>query len=265
MTVSGIRLRLIPPGKFQMGSTPDELAILKQLLTAENASEFDRFVSQTSGPRHAVEITRPFYMSQYEVTAAQFQEYTRTPRLDWLPPDGNPAEQPICGVSWEEAKAFCRWLNDNAPPGSEGTFDLPTEAQWEYACRAGTQSLWSFGDDPVALSEYAIVDQKGSRYPAPIGLRRANPFGLWDMHGNVSEWCQDWHIQDFYGRSPLQDPVYDAQPNQSSSGRVVRGGSWNAATWMSRSAMRSYDSPTSPVFAHGFRVVKSIPAARASQ
>ncbi len=134
-------------------------------------------------------------------------------------------------------------------------YDLPTEAQWEYACRAGSQSLWSSGDDVATLSEQAIVGQKGTPHPASIGLRRANAFGQFDMHGNVDEWCLDWHSGDFYSRSPLSDPVFSEQPMDANSGRVARGGAWNADSRWARSATRAYDFPTSPTFAKGFRVV----------
>ncbi|MDB5347353.1 MAG: prkC 13 [Schlesneria sp.] len=271
-------LRLIPPGKFQMGSTADELAQLKRELEERGASDFDKFVAISSSPRHTVELSQPFYMSAYEVTVAQFQAFVQetnhratadqagNPRFTWktFVPDVDLTRQPVAGVSWEDADAFCRWLSKKAPAGEEPQqYDLPTEAQWEYACRAGTETLWSCAAMP--LSEHAIVEQQGQPFPTQVGLRRPNAFGLFDMHGNVDEWCRDWHNHNFYARSPLIDPVYLEAPVDAGSGRVARGGAWNALAWWSRSATRTYDFPVSPTFAKGFRVVCRIQPRPASQ
>jgi serine/threonine protein kinase/formylglycine-generating enzyme required for sulfatase activity len=266
----GMKLQLIPPGKFQMGSTPEELDQLQQELEKIGASDYDKFIAQSAGPRHVVELSQPFYMGQFEVTIAEFRQFVEetsyqpsaeragNAKFTWknFVPDADATKQPVCGVSWEDAKAYCQWLSRKDSNDSVGyDYDLPTEAQWEYACRAGSESRWSFGDDAAALLEYAIVGQRGTPYPASIGLRRANPFGLFDMHGNVDEWCLDWHQKDFYGRSPLIDPVCSALPVDAGSGRVARGGAWNADSWWAGSATRAYDFPTSPVFTKGFRVV----------
>lgn len=269
---AGITMRLIPPGRFFMGSTSEELAALKQELEQLGVGDFDKFVAQSSGPKHFVELTKPFYMGVHEVTLSQFRDfveassYTSTlerasnARFTWntFASDANP-RQPVCGVSWEDAKAYCQWLTAKESAGPElVVYDLPTEAQWEYACRAGTQSAWSFGNDVQAITEFAIVGQKGMPSPAPVGLRRANPFGLFDMHGNVDEWCLDWHNHNFYARSPVTDPLYVEAPTQGGSGRVARGGAWNADPWWSRSTTRTYDFPETPTFAKGFRVVRRI-------
>lgn len=269
----GMKLRLIPPGRFQMGSTPEEMAGIRRELDEIGASEFDKFVAMSSGPRHLVELTRPFYMGQYEVTVAQFQtfvdksgyqtsgEKVDNARFNWKKfiPDGDLDKTPVCGVSWDDASAFCKWLSDSESTSTaKVVYELPTEAQWEFACRAGSQTLWSFGDEPGSLSEHAIIGQQGTPKPASIGLRRANAFGLYDMHGNVDEWCLDWHNNQFYARSPLADPVFDIKPNDAASGRVARGGAWNSAPWWSRSTTRAYDFPTSPTFPKGFRVVKKL-------
>lgn len=268
----GMKLRLIPPGKFQMGSTPEELAQLARELQERGASDFDKFVAQSSGPKHTVEISQPFYMGMYEVTIAQFQQFAD--ETDYVPsaeragnarftwksfiPDTDRNRQPVCGVSWVDADAFCQWLSRKESTESEQqAYALPSEAQWEYACRAGSETLWSCGD-AAQLVEHAIVEQAGQPYPAGVGLRRANPFGLLDMHGNVDEWCIDWHNNSYYARSPLIDPVYVDPPKEGGSGRVARGGAWNAATWWSRSSTRAYDFPVTPTFPKGFRITCKV-------
>jgi len=273
-TPLGLTLRLIPPGRFQMGSTPEELSALKAHVKGLGGSDYDLFIAGCSGPRHVVELSRPFYMSACEVTVGAYRRFLEETghqptaersgknRFTWtkfIPPGG--AELiPVCGVSWEDAHAFCEWLTRTEFPDAEGPrYELPTEAQWEFACRAGTETLWSCGNEAAQLSEVAIFGLKGTPFPAPVGLRRANAFGLYDMHGNVDEWCLDWHIRDYYGRSPLVDPAHVQTPTDAGSGRVARGGAWNADSWWLRSATRAYDFPENPTFPKGFRVVRTIP------
>ena len=264
--------RLIPPGQFQMGSMPAELNTLKIELEERGASAFDQFVAMSSLPLHTVELSQPFYMSAYEVTVAQFQQFVQetgyvttgeqatNARFTWksFVPEVDLTKQPVVGVSWEDADEFCKWLSRKSSPDETAQqYDLPTEAQWEYACRAGTDSLWSCADN--LLHEYAIIEQQGQPYPAQIGLRRPNPFGLFDMHGNVDEWCLDWHNVQYYARSPLVDPAFVERPNDRGSGRVARGGAWNASAWWSRSSTRTYDAPLNPIFAKGFRIIRKLP------
>jgi len=258
-----MKFRLIPPGEFAMGSTPEEIKDLLLLLEETGASEYDKFSARSSAPRHQVRLTDPFYMGQFEVTVAQFQKFAESPQgktekpagshFNWqqFVAEGQSEKQPVLGVSWDEAQAFCQWLSEL----EHKRYGLPTEAQWEFACRAGTQTLWSFGDDQNQLESHAIVEQRGTPRPTSIGLKAANPFGLHDMHGNVDEWCLDWHERGFYGSSPLLDPACLNHPNDPASGRVSRGGSWNARAWFSRSASRTYDFPSTPVHPKGFRVV----------
>lgn len=266
---NGMTFELIPPGEFQMGSSPEEISLLSQELENAGASEFDKFSAKSSLHRHRVQLSQPFLMSRHEVTVAQFRKFAESPenagkvpspsRYSWkvFVADGPEDQQPVIGVSWDEANAFCKWMSQN----SEWRIDLPTEAQWEYACRAGSSSLWTFGDDPALLESHAIVEQKGTPKPAFIGLKSPNAFGLYDMHGNANEWCLDWHMKDFYRRSPLRDPVATDNPTDPGSGRVSRGGSWNADAWWSRSASRAYDFQSDPVHPKGFRVVIQNPHA----
>jgi formylglycine-generating enzyme required for sulfatase activity len=168
-------------------------------------------------------------------------------------------------VTWNDAKAFCEWLSrkDNR------TYRLPTEAEWEYACRGGTTTRYWNGDDQEGLAKIAnvgdgtlkqrysdwdyetITARDGHVFTAPVGSFPANAFGLHDMHGNVWEWCADWFDSDYYENSPAADP----QGPGSGSSRVLRGGSWDFEPSYVRCARRSNSTPDSRFFNDGFRVV----------
>ena len=159
-------------------------------------------------------------------------------------------------VSWDDAVAFCKKLS-----AREGVkYRLPSEAQWEYACRGGTQTAFGFGDDDSELGDYAWFEDNayavGEKYAHEVGQKRANGFGLHDMHGNVHEWCSDWYAKDYYNESPKRDPM---GPDEGTF-RVFRGGSWGPSfpgvdSW--RSAARRADSPFSKSGGMGFRVLRS--------
>ena len=197
----GMRLVHIPKGEFMMGSP---------------SSKEERFGNE--GPQHRVRISRDFYMSQTEVTQGQYKSVMNT--QPWSgesyvqESDSNPAVY----VSWNDAVEFCRKLSQQ-----EGkTYRLPTEAEWEYACRAGTTTCFSFGDSDSSLGDYAWfcgnawdVDQK---YAHRVGQKKPNRWNLYDMHGNVFEWCNDWYDRNYYSNSP----VFDPQGPASGSSRVVR-------------------------------------------
>ena len=156
----------------------------------------------------------------------------------------------VTHVSWDDAVSFCEKLS-----ASEGIrYRLPTEAEWEWSCRAGTTTAYSFGDDEGQLGQYAWfkgnAGDKNEKYAHAVGQKRANPFGLYDMHGNVFEWCQDWYGDDFYEESAMSDP---AGPSSGSS-RVVRGGSWNGEPDYCRSGYRLYCVPGYRIRSFGFRV-----------
>jgi formylglycine-generating enzyme required for sulfatase activity len=245
-----------------MGSTPVEVQELLRDLEQLKPTAFDKFVATSSAPQHRVRLSQPYYIGEYEVTVAQFQQFSEATKQateksskatyfwrDYVTED--PVDQqPVVGVSWDDAQAFCRWLSER----EKLKYDLPTEAQWEFACRAGTQTLWSGGNGEATLENQAVYGFKTAT-PSRIGQKAANSFGLYDMHGNVPEWCVDWHVSSFYTPLLAIDPVCLNAPNDPGSGRVARGGSWNSDAWWSRSAVRDYDSPSLPVRAKGFRVV----------
>ena len=240
-----------------MGSTQEEVNALLLELEQRGEGDFEKFVAGSSGPKHTVQLSQPFYMAQHEVTLSQFRRFVEAtdyhttledapaPGYTWKSWDveGPPENQPVWGVSWEDARAFCRWLSDQ----HNRLYSLPTEAQWEYACRAGSQTLWTFGDDPVLLESYAVYGDRQATAPSPVGSKQPNAFGLYDMHGNVNEWCLDWHSRDFYSKPAAGfDPICANKMEDPASGRVVRGGSWNLAAWWSRSSVRAYDFPATP-------------------
>jgi formylglycine-generating enzyme required for sulfatase activity len=231
----GMRFRLIPAGLFSMGT---------------NGWGWAEYLKDER-PRHKVTIPDPFYLGVHEVTQAQWQQVmTTTPWKDMLHVIEGPDIAASC-ISWDDATAFC-----NSLTAFEGRrYRLPTEAEWEWACRAGTDTAYSFGDGREKLSEYSWNAQNteghGKSHAQRVGRKIANAFGLHDAHGNVAEWCSDWYDASWYRVSPGHNPT--GPP--TGAFRVQRGGSWNAVPIGLRSSHRdsrpqSHGAPTS-----GFRVV----------
>ena len=232
----GMKLVLIPEGEFMMGSP---------------ASEEGR--KDHEGPQHRVRITKPFYMGQTEVTQGQWETVMETkPWVAWLGANAKEtSDYPATHVAWEDAKQFCERLSRKE---SGVTYRLPTEAEWEYACRAGTTSRYYFGDSETLLTQYEwwiMAKHGGSR--TLVGGKKPNPFGLFDMCGNVFEWCSDWYGVDYYGQSSLDDP----QGPAAGSLRVFRGGCWLSGTWACRSAYRYGSTLENRHGNLGFRVARS--------
>ncbi|MCY2989228.1 MAG: formylglycine-generating enzyme family protein, partial [Planctomycetota bacterium] len=207
----GMKFVLLPPGEFLMGS-PDS----------------DGDAGYDEKPQHRVRITKPFYLGVYEVTQAQYQKVVGS----------NPSVVkgeflPVETVSWDDAAAFCKRLSEVPAERAAGrAYRLPTEAEWEYACRAGSTSKFSFGDSETELGKHAWYDKNSGSKTHPVGEKQANVWGLYDMHGNVREWCQDWYGP--YEAKPASDP---SGPS-SASFRVVRGGGWSDGGGSCRSASR---------------------------
>ncbi len=239
----GMKLVLIPPGEYLCGS-PDS----------------DKDAYDNEKPQHRVRITKEFYLGMHEVTQGEWKAVMFT--APWL---GEPyvktgKDYPATYVSWDDAQEFCRKLSDK----DGRTYRLPTEAEWEYAARGGTTTRFSFGDDEVKLSEYAWYGKNAydvdERYAHQVGLKKANPFGLYDMHGNVYEWCSDWYDEKEYAKHAGRT-VQDPQGPQSGSSRVFRGGSWSDGPLSVRSAYRFRGAPVYRFSYLGFRVA-SVPSVK---
>ncbi|WP_029247341.1 formylglycine-generating enzyme family protein [Schlesneria paludicola] len=290
----GISLIEIPAGEFLMGAEEERIVTLRKFPNSQPK------LLDGELPRHKVRITKAFDMGQYEVTLAQFMTFRDATKYEieaerdgqpsfGIDPEGellksqefrpwnpigwkNDTDHPVIYVSWNDAVAFCEWLSQQ-----EGrSYRLPTEAEWEYACRAGSETRFSFGDEPVDLIRFANsndatrraklfprLDQrkfgghflsKSDNYvwTSPVGKFAPNSFGLYDMHGNVWEWCSDFFDKDYYKDSPIDDPK---GPGNGES-RVLRGGSYENQLMSLRSAIRAGAPASSRGSNTGFRVVR---------
>jgi formylglycine-generating enzyme required for sulfatase activity len=290
----------IPAGSFVMGSaeSPDTLARAYPLL------ERQRFVLLADeAPAHRVHLRRAFYLGQHEVTVGQFRRFVeasghrpeseadgtggygynpaydpattergdafegRDPRYSWRNPGfAQGDDHPVVNVTWNDAQALAAWLSR-----TEGhRYRLPTEAEWEYACRAGTRTRYPHGDDPTGLVRtantfdqdaapywerwrpYALPGSDGHAFTAPVGSHAPNAFGLHDMLGNAWEWTADWYGETYYARAPRNDPPGPA----TGSVRVRRGGSWHTWSLYARCGYRNWNSPETRYTLVGIRLVR---------
>lgn len=203
-------------------------------------------------PIHVVRITQSFLLGKYPVTNAQYAEFmdqteTRIGKPEyWDDRRFNQPDQPVVGVSWDEACAFCEWIGGR----------LPSEAEWEYACRAGSTTEYSFGNDADELGDHAWFSQNSNDQSQPVGAKKPNPWGLHDMHGNVWEWCADWW-EDSYERRAKSTVVIDPTGPLEGPVRVGRGGSWHVPPGCCRSAYRNGYTPSFRSSSLGFRVALS--------
>ena len=251
----GMRFVLVPAGEFLMGSDESPQALAAAFPDLERR-RFDALADEA--PVHRVRITRPFYLGRHEVTVGQFRRFLelsgyvpesvadgtggygydaaydpaktvrgdafdgRDPKYSWRNPGFEQGDDhPVVNVTWHDAVAMARWLGE-----TEGaTYRLPTEAEWEYACRSGTRSRYHDGDDPRTLlrvanlfdadarrlwpkwAAHALDGNDGFAFTAPVGSFAPNAFGLYDMHGNAWEWTADWHDDGYYARSAAADPA----------------------------------------------------------
>ncbi|MBI5760740.1 MAG: SUMF1/EgtB/PvdO family nonheme iron enzyme [Planctomycetales bacterium] len=225
----GMRFALIPAGEFQMGSPGSDPKTMSD-----------------ETPRHRVKISRSFYLGRYEVTQEQYDAITKDRSVSTnLQPN-----HPVVNISWDEGAMFCRQLSDL----EKKDYRLQTEAEWEYACRAGSNSPWYFGDEPNQIAEYAWYRNNSNRGPHAVGLLKPNAFALYDMYGNVSEWCHDWYDGTHYQQSSPIDPSGPASPSPGRS-KIRRGGSWDDLAFDCRNAFRQASSLDSQSPRTGIRVL----------
>jgi formylglycine-generating enzyme required for sulfatase activity len=239
---------LIPAGSFEMGS---------------------RHGRDDEKPIHTVWVDS-FLMDKYEVTQAEYE------KLGQIEAFANPShfrglDLPAEQVTWRQAALFCNarsqleglqpCYNDNAECDFNANgYRLPTEAEWEYACRAGTDTDYSFGSDARRLGDFGWFADNSGKKTHPVGQKRPNPWGLYDMHGNVAEWCQDIFAKDYYRTSPEKNPRGPTEGKMY----VLRGGSWKVSADMLRSSYRLSENPgfSDACLARdaiGFRCVRKVP------
>jgi formylglycine-generating enzyme required for sulfatase activity len=281
----------IPPGEFLMGAVETADALVRAFPEVNKPPSY--FVDEY--PQHRVRITKPFLLGKYEVTVGQFRRFTdetgyrteaesdgtggwgynasiercegRKTEYTWRTP-GYPVSdtQPVVDVTYNDALAFCRWLSQR----EKARYRLPTEAEWEYANRAGTTTRYSNGNDPKRLPQFArsidvthheefghvqeltIHADDPTAFPSPVGHYAPNGFGLYDLHGNVWEWVADWYSDTYYATSPVDDPAGPA----SGELRVRRGGGWNSFPVWLRSSFRNWNTESSRCVNLGFRVAR---------
>lgn len=229
----GISFVKIEPGCFQMG--------LDRTIKEVQAS------SKSEMPSHKVCIDKPFYLGETEITQKQWQEV-----MDKNPSKFKSQYRPVEKVSWDDVQEFIKRLN--AKEGGN-LYRLPSEAEWEYAARAGSSTLYSFGDSAGSLEDYAWFGNKGYGGDThEVAQKKANDWGLYDMHGNVWEWVQDWYDPGYYSTSPANNPT---GPNTGQY-RVYRGGSWVGSAINTRSSVRFSGLPVTRSNDIGFRLLKQI-------
>lgn len=299
----GVRMVRIPAGEFIMGSDEPIESLQKAYPLAERYRLENLF---DEAPRHKVRITKPFYMGATEVTVGQFRQFVeqsgyvpesiadgtggygynpqydaskskrgdafegRDPRYSWQNPGFVQDDRhPVVNVTWGDAQELAKWLSK-----VEGrTYRIPTEAEWEYAARAGTNTRYHCGDDPVCLLQVANTFDESSKpqwpqfaanalkgndgyaFTAPVASFAPNAFGLYDMHGNAWEWTQDLYGEDYYAKSPVDDPK-----GPDDGGEYVRrGGSWHTWSLYARSSYRNWNSPQTRYTLVGIRLVMDAP------
>ncbi|MEO2035306.1 MAG: formylglycine-generating enzyme family protein, partial [Planctomycetaceae bacterium] len=256
---SGNRTSTTPVASYK---TPDAATVKKQMTPAQLALgdpvvnsigmllvpiPAGTFTMGEGNTAHKVTLTQAFQLGVFEVTQQQYEKVMGSNPSTFKGPQ-NPAGR----VSWNDAVEFCRKLSSLPEEKAAGyVYRLPTEAEWEYSCRAGTTTKYSFGDSESEMGDYAWYKKNSGSTTRAVGGKKPNGWGLYDMHGNVREWCQDWHGD--YPSGSVTDPTGAA----SGSSRVGRGGGWHDRSGLCRSAYRSRNTPDRRFNILGFRVLRS--------
>jgi formylglycine-generating enzyme required for sulfatase activity len=302
----GMHLLRIPAGEFVMGSEEPIASLHKAYPQTEN---YRLENLSDEAPAHKVRITKPFYMGATEVTVGQFRQFVarsgyvpesiadgtggygynahydasksqrgdafegRDVRYSWQDPGFAQTDaHPVVNVTWNDAQALAAWLSQQ-----EGrSYHIPTEAQWEYAARAGTTTRYHCGDDPNCLLQVAntfdeaaqpfwpqfatnaLPGNDGYAFTAPVASFAPNAFGLYDMHGNAWEWTQDLYGEDYYAKSPVDDP----KGPDDGQVYVRRGGSWHTWSLYARSSYRNWNSPQTRYTLVGIRLIADVSPAK---
>jgi len=233
----GMKLVLIPKGSFKMG--------LSEYMEVLARGEL----------QHEVTISKDYYLGVTEVTQGQYEKVIGTNPSYFqkqVTSEEDRSLYPVEQVSWADAVEFCKTLSELPEEKKAGrVYRLPTEAEWEYACRAGSKSAYSFGESSKSLGDYAWFYENSNGQTHPVGEKKANAWGLYDMQGNVWEWCSDWYGQ--YPKGAVSDPV---GPREGSF-RVIRGGSYFSEAANCRSANHNRHDPSDRFHYYGFRVALS--------
>jgi len=227
----------VPAGEFMMGNP-----FAAERCVRELGGTVARYNKQK--PEHRVRLTRPFWLGKGEVTQQQWQAVMGT-----NPSAVKAPRHPVDGVSWLDCQAFVKRLNERVPGGG---FRLPTEAEWEAACRAGSSGFYCFGNDPRELPAYGWHKANAERKPHPVMTRKPNAWGLHDLHGNVAEWCADC-----YGRYPA-DMQTDPRGPGTGTQRVLRNGDWPGDASLCISAHRHGLAADARGPSRGFRIARSV-------
>ena len=255
----GMTFKGIPAGSFYMGSCKLSQVEIEKESKCESGQKNDNDASDLEVPQHKVHITKSFQLSEYEVTLAQYSKFIASEgRTDLLSKDfknynrhGDTAA--VNYVSWIDARDFINWLNKKEKTKA---YRLPTEAEWEYAARANTKTFFSWGDDETEAREYAWFDRNAydvrRQYAHKVGMKKPNPWGLYDMHGNVWEWVEDGYDEDYYAESEVDDP----KGADSVRYRMYRGGGWFSNVKSLRTAYRVNNLPNFRYYSLGFRLVR---------
>ena len=208
-------------------------------------------------PQHEVVISKGFYMGKYSVTKGQWESVMGIRSGEDVSKRSSSETCPAVFISWNDVQEFLSRINQI---DEQINYRLPSEAEWEYACRAGTDTMWSFGEDRHILGEYAwYIDSESdadNQHAAEVGTKKPNPWGLYDMHGNVWEWCNDAYDYNYYATSPSKDPA--GPKSKQNSPRVARGGYFRYFTRHSRSASRNVRNPDECHRVIGARLIKEL-------
>ncbi|CAA6818609.1 MAG: Unknown protein [uncultured Sulfurovum sp.] len=203
-------------------------------------------------PVHQITFDYDFAIAKTPVTFEEYDLYCEDTKTKKPDDEGwGRGQRPVINVSWNDAEGYCKWLSKK----TKKEYRLPTEAEWEYACRAGTTTKWSFGDDEKALDNYAWYTKNSNSKTHPVGKKLPNPWGLYDMYGNVWEWCQDDWLNN-YNDTPRDGTAYE---DESTDSKVVRGGSWVVIAFFTRSVYRIDGDPSYRYFSGGFRLLRTLP------